>query len=342
MNSTPVPNSSTHFVDGSELGTKRLSALVNRALELSTGAIPKQYPGSRIAALFFNPSLRTRSSLEFAASAVGAKLVTLASGQGLWQIEHRQGVVMNEDKAEHISEVAGVLSEMAHILALRTFAGLQDRSVDLGDQIMSSFVHQASRPVINLESALWHPLQGLADTATWVKHLGTPQGKRITLTWAPHPKALPTAVANQVLLSAALQGMNITLAHPKPFDLPEQVIQRCSSVATRGGGSLRVTNDLTDAYRGAQVVVAKSWAGVQGYGNRFAETQIRKNYADWMVTPDKMALTDSAGFMHCMPVRRNVVVSDEVLDSPMSWTNYTAGMRMWTAMALLEQMLEEV
>ena len=249
---------------------------------------------------------------------------------------------MNEDKAEHISEVAGVLSEMAHLLALRTFAGLQDRSVDLSDQIMSSFIHHASKPVINLESALWHPLQGLADTATWVNHLGAPQGKRITLTWAPHPKALPTAVANQVLLSAALQGMHITLAHPEPFDLPVQVIQRCSSLTNREGGSFRITHDLTEAYDGAQVIVAKSWSGVRGYGNRFAETQIRKNYSDWMVTPDKMALTDSAGFMHCLPVRRNVVVSDEVLDSTKSWAKYTAGMRMWTAMALLEQMLEKV
>ena len=145
--------------------------------------------------------------MEFAASAVGATLVTLSSGQGLWQIEHRNGAVMNEDKAEHIAEVAGVLSEMAQVLALRTFAGLQDPEVDLSDQILSSFIHHASKPVINLESALWHPLQGIADTATWVNHLGSPQGKRvITLTWAPHPKALPTAVANQVLLSAALRN----------------------------------------------------------------------------------------------------------------------------------------
>ena len=339
MNSRP-DSFTDHFVDSSELGKEGLSRLVHRALELSAGASPRQYPGSRIAALFFNPSLRTRSSMEFAASAVGATLVTLSSGQGLWQIEHRNGAVMNEDKAEHIAEVAGVLSEMAQVLALRTFAGLQDPEMDLSDQILSSFIHHASKPVINLESALWHPLQGIADTATWVNHLGSPQGKRITLTWAPHPKALPTAVANQVLLSAALQGMNITLAHPKPFDLPKTVIQRCSTLATREGGSLRITHDPKEAYSGAQVVVAKSWSGVQGYGNRFAETQLRKSYSDWMVTAEKMQHTDSAGFMHCLPVRRNVVVSDEVLDSPSSWTHYTAGMRMWTAMALLEQMLE--
>ena len=342
MNASPIQRASTHFIDSSELGQKGLSTLVNRALELSKGASPNQYPGSRIAALFCNPSLRTRSSMEFAASAVGAKLVTLNSGQGLWQIEHRNGVVMNEDKPEHIAEVAGVLSEMAHVLALRTFAGLQDMSMDLGDRILSSFIEHSSKPVINLESALWHPLQGIADTATWTNHLGNPKGKRITLTWAPHPKALPTAVANQVLLSAALQGMDIILAHPKPFDLPPHVMERCSSIAGSQGGSLRVTHDWKDAYKGAQVVVAKSWSGVQGYGNRFFETQIRQNYQEWMVTPDKMALTDNAGFMHCLPVRRNVVVSDAVIDGPMSWTKYTAGMRMWTAMALLEEMLEQM
>ena len=341
MNSPLPPVESRHFIQGTELGRNGALSLALRAQELSRGSDPRRFPGSRIAALFFNPSLRTKTSLAFAASAVGAKLVSHSADQGLWKIEHRPGAVMDEDKAEHISEVAGVLSEMAHVLALRTFAGLTDMDADLGDERLRTFVSHASKPVINLESALWHPLQGLADTATWAEKLGPGlTGKRITLTWAPHPKALPTAVANQVLLSAALQGMEITLAHPAPFDLPPAVLQHCAGLAEQGGGSLHVTHDLKEAYTGAQVVVAKSWSGMQGYADREAEARIRQGHRDWMVCPEKMALTDGAGFMHCLPVRRNVVVHDEVIDSPSSWTNHTAGMRMWTAIALLEQLLE--
>ena len=342
MNAFPFEPPSPHFLDGSELGTVGIARLVERSFELATGAKPYQFQGSRIAALFFNPSLRTRTSLEFAASSLGAKLVTLSAGQGLWQIEHRQGAVMNEDKAEHIAEVAGVLSEMAHITALRTFAGLEDKSADLNDQKLSSFIQHASNKVINLESALWHPLQGLADTATWVNRLGDLKGKRITLTWAPHPKPLPTAVANQVLLSAAMQGMEITLAHPKPFDLPPHIVQRCTTLARENGGALQIKHNPNEAYDGAHVVVAKSWSGVSGYGQRSNETRQRQTYLDWMVTKDKMDQTDRAGFMHCLPVRRNVVVADEVIDGPQSWTKYTAGMRMWTAMAVLEHMLEKI
>ena len=183
MNS-PLPTKiPSDVINGAEWGASHVLHLVARALELSEGACPKRFPGSRIAALFFNPSLRTRTSLEFAADAVGAKLVTLASGQGLWQIEHQTGAIMNGDKAEHIAEVAGVLSQMAQVLALRTFANLHDKRADLDDVKLKAFVQHANKPVINLESALWHPLQGLADTATWVRRLGPDlRGKRLTLT----------------------------------------------------------------------------------------------------------------------------------------------------------------
>ena len=221
MNSPLPTNIAGDVIHGAEWGASTVLNRVQRALELSEGATPRRFPGCRIAALFLNPSLRTKTSLEFAADAVGAKLVSLNAGQGLWQIEHQSGATMNADKAEHISEVAGDLSQMAHVLALRTFASLEDKAADLEDQNLQSFIRYATKPVINLESALWHPLQGFADTSTRVRRLGPDlRGKRLTLTWAPHPKALPTAVANQVLLSLALQGMAITLAHPEPFVCP--------------------------------------------------------------------------------------------------------------------------
>ena len=246
-------------------------------------------------------------------------------------------------KAEHLIDAVGVLSEMADILAVRSFAGLRNKDDDAHDITLSTFVQHSGQPVINLESALYHPLQGLADTATWIDHLGDNlQNKSITLTWAPHPKALPTAVANQVLLSAALQGMDITIAHPKEFSLPPFVLEKSHSIAESNGGSVQKTHDQREAFSGAQVVVAKSWSGWQGYENREAEAQTRTQYQNWIIDSDKMALTNQAGFMHCLPVRRNVVVRDEVIDGSQSWTKQTAGLRMWTAMALLEQMLGEM
>ena len=329
-----------HWIDGLEIGKEGVLSLAQRALDLRSGTKPKRFDGARIAAVFMNPSLRTKMSMDFAASTLGAHMVSLEPGTTSWGWEYRKGVTMNEDKAEHLIDAVGVLSEMADILAVRSFASLTNKEYDAQDITLSTFVQHSSQPVINLESTLYHPLQGLADTATWLDHLGTDLSKKsITLTWAPHPKALPTAVANQVLLSAAIQGMDITLAHPEEFSLPPFVLEKSKSIAEKQGGSFRQTNDQSSALSGANVVVAKSWSGWQGYGKREEEAVAREKHKDWIIDSEKMALTKRAGFMHCLPVRRNVVVCDAVIDGPNSWTKKTAGLRMWTAIALLESML---
>ncbi len=331
-----------NWLNGLERGKDGVLALVDRALELRSGVKPERFDGARIAAVFLNPSLRTKTSMDFATSALGAHMVSLEPGKTSWGWECHEQTVMDKEKAEHLIDAVGVLSEMSDILAIRSFASLNNKEDDKRDIALSAFVRHSSKPVINLESTLYHPLQGLADTATWVSHLGPElQHKSITLTWAPHPKALPTAVANQVLYSAALQGMNITLAHPKSFSLPPFVLEKSKQMAESQGGSLKQTHDQLDALSNAQVVVAKSWSGWDNYENREAESEVRKNHKNWIVDPQKMALTNNAGFMHCLPVRRNVVVCDEVIDGPQSWTKETAGLRMWTAMALLEAMLKE-
>ena len=326
-----------HFLDGTEYGPDGVLTLAARALDLRAGATPRRFDGARLAAVFLNPSLRTRTSMELAAGALGIQPVVVSPGRDAWALELRDGAVMDGGAAEHMSDAVRVLAEYADILALRAFAKLQNVEEDRADPVLSAFARHAPVPVINMESALWHPLQGLADTATWLAHLGSLKGVPLTLTWAPHPKALPAAVANQVLMSAALQGMDVTVAHPPGFDLDPHIL----AAAEATSGSVVVSHDQEEALRGARVVVAKSWSGFSGYGDREAECGRRAAHADWMVTADKMAGTADAGFMHCLPVRRNVVVDDAVLDGRASWVHEEAGLRMWTAMSLLERVLGE-
>ncbi len=329
------------LIDGTEPGKGGVAELAQRALHLRAGAAPARRDGLRLAAMFLNPSLRTRASLEAAAGALGIQPIILQPGKDSWALEFADGAVMNGTKAEHVRDAVAVLEQYADMLAVRAFAGLESLQEDRADRVIGAFARYSGKPVINLESALWHPLQGLADTATWMSHLGPDlQGKRVTLTWAPHPKALPAAVPNQVALSAALQGMHVTIAHPRGFDLDPQVIERVDGLARASGGGLDITHDPDEAMHGAQVVVAKSWSGFSGYGRREAEATERDKLGHWQVTPDRMAMSEGAGFMHCLPVRRNVVVADAVLDGPASWVHETAGLRMWTAMALLERLGE--
>jgi N-acetylornithine carbamoyltransferase len=261
----------------------------------------------------------------------------LQPGTDAWALEYREGVVMDGAGVEHVKDAVSVLSGFVDLLAVRAFAGLVDPEEDRADPVLAAFMRYSRVPVVNLESARWHPLQGLADAATWVKHLGPDlRGVPLTLTWAPHPKALPTAVPNQVILSAAMMGMNVTIAHPPGFGLDPLVVERSWAIATDQGGSMRITHDRDEAFRGARVVVAKSWGGWSGYGRREDEARIRKDLGAWTVDAASMAKTDDAGFMHCLPVRRNVVVRDEVIDGPRSWTTETGHRRLTTATALLE------
>lgn len=334
------PDWPRRLLDGTEPGSAGVRALCTRALELRAGAAPRKTPGKRVASLFLNPSLRTRTSMDVACDMLGAQMITLAPGRDMWGIELEEGAVMDGLAAEHAKDAVAVLEQMVDLVAVRAFASLTDFEADRRDVAMAAFDRYAKGPLVNLESARWHPMQGLADTATWMHHLGEDlRGVPLTLTWAPHPKALPQAVANQVLLSAALQGMDIQVAHPEGFDLDPQVLARAGAMSRLRGGDVRVTHDQKAALTGARVVVAKSWAGCSGYGRRDEEAEVRAGLGDWIVDEAKMAHTADAGFMHCLPVRRNVVVSDGVLDGANSWAHETAGLRLFTAVAALEQIL---
>lgn len=286
--------------------------------------------------LFFNPSLRTRTSMELAGAQLGAHVTTLNVGQGTWGFEWEKGKSMTGNAAEHIKEAAGVLSRYYDALGVRVFASGTDYAKDQQDVLINTFAESASVPVINLESAFYHPCQALADAATLLTHFdGDVKGKRFVLSWAYHPKPLPMAVPNSALLMAARLGMDVTVTHPKGFELDADVMRLASSYAFDAGSAVK-TATSQDAYAGADVIYAKAWGGVQRYSNPQREAFSRAKHTEWRVRAECMKNTNNAAFMHCLPVRRNVVVDDAVLDGPQAIHLLQAEMRLHAQKAILE------
>jgi N-succinyl-L-ornithine transcarbamylase len=298
-------------------------ALVKSALALKAKPHQDEVMGRRktLVMLFFNPSLRTRLSTEKAARNLGMNVIGMNADQG-WQLEFEDGVVMNLDKAEHIREAAAVISQYADIIGVRTFPTLRDREHDYRDAVLAAFVEHATVPVLSLESAIRHPLQSLADWMT-IEECKTAERPKVVLTWAPHPRALPQAVPNSFVEWMRHAGVDLVVAHPKGYEL-----------APVFGAGIQVEYDQKTALRGADFVYAKNWAAYEPYG------QILRQDLDWMITPEKMALTNQAKFMHCLPVRRNVVVADAVLDSPNSLVIQQADNRTYAAQVVLKGLLE--
>ena len=268
--------------------------------------------GLRTAMLFFNPSLRTRTAFEVAAHDLGSHAVNLQVGGGLWKLEHRTGVRMDGAAAEHVTEGIGALAQMVDAIGVRAFASMESAVDDADEPILQAVVNASPVPILNLESAMDHPHQGLADAMVIRRTFGR-EPVRVLLTWAPHIKPLPMAVANAALTAFAHEGHEITLAHPPGFDLDEHVMGDAERRVQAAGGSLSVVHDQPKAARGAQVVYAKSWGTRHAYGDAEAEQEVLLAHRDWIVDGAVMRQTDDAAFMHCLPVRRGVVVSDEVL-----------------------------
>ena len=286
--------------------------------------------------VFFNPSLRTRASMDLAAAHLGAHAVTLTPGSGTWGLETRDDVVMDGDAAEHVKEAFGVLSRYVDALGVRTFATLTDAEADGADRAFRAVVDASAVPVVNLESARWHPCQELGDAATVSDLLGDPRGKKLVLSWAPHPKPLPRAVPNSALLMAARLGMEVVVARPEGFGLDADVLELARAAAARTGGSVTESADQAESLAGAQVVYAKAWAGAAVYGARETEARQRAAHADWRITSGAMTRTDRAHFMHCLPVRRGVVVDGDVLDGDRAAHLLQAEYRLHAQKAILE------
>jgi N-acetylornithine carbamoyltransferase len=310
---SPLP----HFLSLRDLSAEDWTRLLAQAERLSgpVGRTPL-LAGRRFAMVFFNSSLRTRTSFEIAAFDLGAHAVNLEVGAGLWSLEHRDGVVMDGPHAEHVQEGMGVLSRMVDGLGLRTFAGLQDAAEDARDPILAAAARASGVPLLSLESAMDHPHQGLADALTVRRRIGEPA--KIALTWAPHIKPLPLAVPHAALLAFAREGHEVHLVHPEGFDLDEGVVDSARHLANEVGGSVQVGHDREAALRGARVVYAKSWGARGFYGEAAAGAQAVQAHPEWIVDESAMAQTDQAFFMHCLPVRRGVVVSEGVVAGPRS------------------------
>jgi len=328
---------------------EEIRGLVDRAISLKGGRERAPLEGKVGAFLFFNPSVRTRISCESALARYGGTGITINPGKDTWNFECTDGIVMDGNTQEHVRELAPVLSRLCHFIGVRkseliTVGSAQAEATGSYDELkQDEFIHSlmehASVPVINLESNRWHPMQGLADSQTMVERLGEPAGKKYVLTWAWHPKSLPVATPHSQLLSAANLGMNVTVLRPEGWGLEPEVVEQARARTEALGGSLEETDDIDAAYDGAHVVCAKGWGSLDFYGRFHEEPAAKADLrAAWRVDEEKMAKTADGIFLHCLPVRRNIIVTDGVLDSKMSAVVDEAENRLWTAAAVFGEL----
>src|ERR1043165_1476357 len=328
------------FLTTGDWSRAELEGLIESALRFKRDDDPaKPLAGRSVALVFFNPSLRTRASMQVGVYELGGNAVVLEPGGTSWTLEHSEGAVMDGDKTEHIAEFVRVLGRYCVALGVRTFAALKDWEEERLDPVLSAFAKYSDVPVINLESAMHHPCQAMADMLTVREKLGEGR-KRVLLTWAWHPKPLPMAVPNSFALAAAQMGHDLTIAHPPGYELDEELIGEINSRAFDAGATVSVTHDVEEAFDGQQVVYAKSWGSSMFYGSAADDIEERAPYRrDWIVDADKMRRTASALFMHCLPVRRNCIVTDEVIDSRASVVIDEAENRLHVLKAILKEVV---
>lgn len=296
--------------------------------------------GRSMGLVFFNPSLRTRASMQVGVYELGGNTVVLEPGGTSWTLEHRDGVVMDGDKTEHVAEFVRVLGRYCAGLGVRTFAGLKDWNEERRDPVLEAFARYAEVPVINLESAMHHPCQATADMMTVREKLGSGR-KRVLLTWAWHPKPLPMAVPNSFALASAQMGHDLVIAHPPGYELDDELMREVETQSRESGGSLQVMHDAGAAFDGVEAVYAKSWGSKSFYGAPEKEIETRAPLREeWIVNEEKMWRTHGAIFMHCLPVRRNVIVTDEVIDSAQSVVIDEAENRLHVQKAIMQRLMQ--
>lgn len=299
-----------------------IKSLVQEALQLKANPLINDQlgKGKTLVLLFFNPSLRTRLSTQKAGLNLGMSVISMNAAQG-WKLEFEDGAIMNMDKAEHVKEAAAVISQYADIIGIRTFPSLTDKAKDYADEVLKKFIQHAQVPVVSLESAILHPLQSLADWITIEEHKTVARPK-VVLSWAPHPRALPQAVSNSFLEWMYEADVNLSITHPEGYELDAAFAK-----------NIPVSYDQKAAFENADFIYTKNWSPLSPYG------KVQNTDSNWMIDAEKMALTNNGKFMHCLPVRRNVVVADAVLDSPNSLVIEQANNRTFAAQAVLKHLL---
>ena len=292
-------------------------------LKNSPDSFPDLGKDKTLVLLFFNPSLRTKLSTQRAAFNLGMKVIPMDM-KSSWNWEFKDGTIMNLDTAEHVKEAAQVISRYADIVAIRSFPSLIDKEKDYQDQVVQQFIKYCPCPVINLESAIRHPLQSFADLLTITEKVEKPNPK-IVLSWAPHPKALPQAVSNSFLEWMHAAGHQVTVTHPKGYELDKGFM---------AGHKIEYGQDK--AFEEADVIYVKNWSSVHSYGKVLSQD------ANWMITQEKLDKTNQAKLLHCLPVRRNVVLADDAIDSEHSAIIDLAENRLHTAQAVLYKILSAI
>ena len=329
------------FITTGDFSGEELTALLDLAAKFKAGQVAERaLVGRSVALVFFNPSLRTRASMEVAIYELGGNAVTLDVGKGTWSLEYRESVLMDGDKTEHIKEAARVLSRYVAAIGVRAFPEMKNYKEEIADPVIRAFAQYSDAPVFNLESSRYHPFQALADGMTMREKLGTLSGQRVTLAWAYHPKPLPMAVPNSFALIAAQLGCDLTIACPPEYDLGEEAMSEVNAAAHASGGRVHVARDFREACQGARIVYAKSWGGKDFYGRPEADIETRQQYRGWRIDEDVMRTTEGGWFMHCLPVRRNVVVTDAVLDGPQNAAIDEAENRLHVQKAVLASVLQ--
>lgn len=307
-----------HFLNTQDWSRADLDALLTQAALFKRNKLGNELKGKSVALVFFNPSMRTRTSFELGTFQLGGHAVVLQPGKDAWPIEFDLGAVMDGEAEEHIAEVAQVLGRYADLVAVRAFPKFVDWTIDRQDRVLKSFARYSPVPVINMET-ITHPCQELAHIMALQEHFGSSdlRGKKYVLTWTYHPKPLNTAVANSALTIATRMGMDVTLLCPTPeYILDERYMGWARDNVDESGGSIQVSHDIDSAYANADVVYAKSWGALPYFGNWEQEKPIRDQYRHFIVDQAKMALTNNGVFSHCLPLRRNVKATDAVMDSP--------------------------
>ena len=328
------------FNDLAELTTAEISDLLQLAARLDARPEPRALEGKVLSLLFLSPSLRTLASFQAAMTRLGGGSFVISPNMSIHGLETRSGIVMDGVAAEHIREAVPVIASYGDAIGIRAFAQRRDLSTDLADTEFGELAALADRPFINMESAIQHPCQSLADWKT-LDDLDVPRDGKFVLSWAFHPKPLPLAVPASTLHMAAMRGMEVVVLRPEGFELPAPIMEKARAAASASGGSVVESSTRREAMEGAHVIYAKSWSSTRHYGDGPADQKLREGFVDWCVDePWFENARPSCHFMHCLPVRRGVVVADRILDGPRSVVIQEARNRMVAQMAVLYRMLK--
>jgi N-acetylornithine carbamoyltransferase len=327
------------FIDLADLETDAIRDLIGLAARLEKSPRPHALAGKVLGLLFMNPSLRTLASFQAGMSRLGGSSFVITPGQGTWKLETELGAVMDGDRAEHIREGIPVLASYCDVLGVRAFAEGLNLQDDLNEVVFKQIADLVDKPLINMESAMNHPCQALADWKT-MDELDVPDHGRFVLSWVNHPRALPLAVPAAAMTMAAQRGMEVVVLRPEGYEIPQPLADKARRLAAASGGSFTETTDRAAAMKGARVLYAKEWGSTRHYGDATADAELRRRLAHWRIDESWFAAADAqCKLMHCLPVRRNVAVADAVLDSPRSVVQREAYNRMPAQMAVLHRLL---